>query len=581
MLRNSLIALSTPRSLGSLQKTSTLVARLSATDNAKNSTHNAKWVNNKLMGKTITRTPLEVFPEQPFPFNIIFPDTVVLKVPTAFKTLSSNGKETYKAKDAIGISRYISSKLGVVGTFSNITPIGNGIAHQEFYLSTCNIPLPVVYQFCKEVLEGKHLYEGLPIKFVRVDVTSNIPVAVRPGNSGNDSIGEYKSNGQYVGETCHSYVVREGVETKYYDKFKYMLEVGRVADGIGDNVPNILDSNQTNIKQAFLSPLFQSQGFGRVETRYFDLPSLEELTEEHLRLARQLVKQHGQATSLQDSWSTFLQPGHSQTLVVNHNIDTNQVLWSFGRWVNNQTDKVNGFSGIGEDSAIAALKHRSMGLYPVNIYYCETRDKKCAITHTGVLLPDTLHTAMLRGIDGSKVSKASVCTSRYSWEAVGLSLPFSLAYRNGKGRNLKFRGEADVPLEAPIPESLESQKTIERKAKQAEAKRAKREVEALQKAVAQVAKDKFINIPSDWRQHNHIAKLAEVAKPICTKYEFLADSKYPCWMVLVGKKWYKANAKLGRLLEAKPVLPLVVNVWDGGGTFNGSKVWEVSIKPIG
>lgn len=572
-----------PRPTGTVNKTSTLAARLT---DYNLSTSLSPWVNDKLGSvDDIATPPLVVFPEEIGAYQYIFPDTVVVKLPVQLLVKSFNGKETLQPLDPKAASNYIKDLFGVVGDYASIQriPGTESLGMQEYYISTCNIPLRTVHNICKDIKEGKYLYNGTPVELVRLDVTTNVPAAVAPSDTGLVPCWEYKNNSKFVGDCCHSYVVLPGsIETKIYDKFLYMLEVGAVAKQVGNNIPNLLNSPQDNIRLAFRSPLFQQQGFGRVETRFWQLPSLERLVEFHTSYVAILVSVHCQPTSLQDSWNCFLQPNHSQTMVINYNKATNQYTWTLARWVNKNTDKLNGVEGVGLETAEYALKQHSMGKYPVNCYYTVTdQDKKCNIVSSAVFLPDTLHTALLVSIVTNGNSKAKLVSSGYSWEDIGLDIPFSLANTNGKGRHLKVRGTPELPMEsAPIPSTLESNATLEKKAKKAEAQRVKRELVEYDKQLAKVVLDKYKTIPADFRKHYHLSELAKVAKPICTKYVFHSECRYPCWMVLVGTKWYKANTKLGRMLEKTPELPLVIEVWDSGTIFNDNKVWEVSCKTL-
>jgi len=576
-LIENLIPLSNIKDSGRIKKTDTLAARLAGGKQGIYSTHLSPWVNDKLSLEEVDTSPLVVFPNQESPYNVVFADTVVIKVPTEYTWYEIDGKITRKPADPVKLSNFVKDLFGVVGQYVSIKENElDDIADQAFYIQTCNIPLPKAWEICKAIQYGKYTFEGRLVELVRMDITSNLPCAVRPYlGEENDGIGERLANNKYVGDCCHTYMVRDDLVVKFYDKFRYMLEVGSVSEPVGDNLPNILASNQQNIKLAFRHPLFQKQGFGRVESRYFSLPdTLEEMVDEHLELIGSLISTHGQPTSLQDSWDCFLQPGHAQTLVVNDNIDTNEFVWTFARWGNYLTGKANGFSGCGENECWHAIKHRSMGQYDINVYYFRTKGGKTQLTHTGVILPDPLHKAMLQDIAEKNKSKAAVCNSGYSWEEVGLSLPFSLANKNGKGRNIKFRGEAEA-VEI-VPNTLESVASIDRREKRKEYMRAKRAKEEYEKLLEKVEKDKSLQLPK-WNKLEHISKLAKVEKAFCTRYEFAKDARFPTWLVKVGRKWYKANTALNKLLEQKPELPFLIRVWDGGKVYKGHKVWEVEI----
>jgi hypothetical protein len=566
---------------GQIKKTDTLAGRLAGGKQGIYSTHLSPWVNNKLSLAEADLRPLVVFPDQAAPYDVVFADTVVISVPTAYSSYEIDGKITRMPADAVKLSNFVKDLFGVVGQYVSIKEIDSNaeVAEQAFYLPTCNIPLPKVWEVCKKIKEGNYKFEGRPIKLVRIDLTTNVPCAVRPynGDEGNNTIGERFANNKYVGDCCHTYEVRENLTVKFYDKFRYMLEVGSVSEVVGDNLENILVSNQQNIKFAFRHPLFQKQGFGRVESRFLALPNtLEEMVDEHLKYVGQLVTTHGQPTSLQDSWDCFLQSLHTQTLVINDNKDTNEFVWTFARWGNYLTGKANGFSGVGEEECWHAIKHCSMGQYDINVYYFRTHRGKTHLTHTGVILPDPLHKAMLHLIAGRYESKAAVCNSGCSWEDVGLSLPFSLANKNGKGRNIKFRGEAEA--DAIVPNTLESVESIVRKEKRKEYMREKRVKEEYEKLLQKMVSDQYLQIP-EWYRIKHISKLSEVEKAFCTRYEYVEDARKPGWIVRVGRNWYKANKTLNKLLEQKPELPFLIRVWDGGRGYKCYKVWEVEICP--
>lgn len=554
------------------------------------STDRSKWVKPN-SESDIDISPLVVFPDQPGELAYIFPDTVVIELDTPVAVLEKDGKVIGSPKpiDPNALSPLVQSLFGVKGDYHNCSLNSDGWGVQSYRISTCNIPLAKVVETCLDIQSGKYKYLNRPIRFVRLDVTTNVPAAVEPNEQGSaylEAMGwQYKNNRHMVGDTCHTYIMSKYadgtpmVETKIYDKFRYMLEVGAVQSYLGDNLANILDSNQDNIRLAFRNPLFHSQGFGRIETRFWgNLPSLSQLVDTHLKAVELLVSEHTEPTSLQDSWDLFLQADHRQTAVVVHNLDTNEVSWTIARWVNRLTDKANGFSGMGLEAFDRAIKHRTMGCYAVDIYVLAVQNKVVTLVSTTHLLPDNLHTAMLVDVGVGKTSKASIVSNGLSWDLAGLQMPFSLANKTGKGRNLKARGEADTSvLEACEFGSVASQ---EKKLVANERKRQQRTEKALAKIALEVEKDANATAPSDWTKHNHISKLAEVAKPICTRYYYAKDLKYPTYMVKVGKKWYKGNSKLNRLLAANPTLPFAIQVWDSNTVYQNNKIWEVALKPI-
>lgn len=558
------------------------------------STDKAAWTNDKLANSEVVIEPLAVFPDLDGALRFVFPDTVVVAVTTPIQpqvefTDPETGKVTAsypKPLDPSAISKTVQDIFGEVGTVKGCYPLGESKGVQEYYISLCNLPFDKVYQICQDIEKGCYLYAGEPIKLVRLDATTNVPAAVKPSEDGSKELLEegwkYKDNRQYVGDRCHSYVIQEDVlESKIYDKLGYMLEVGKVSERLGDNYKNLLRSSEVNINMAFRSPLFQQQGFGRIETRFWRLPStLEEALASHIDCIEKLVPAHTQPTSLQDSYDTFLQPNHAQTLVIQE--VNSQVKGVFCRHINKLTEKANGWELDSYEDILHTLKYRTMGQYAVNVYWVEKLGDSLFVTRSGALLPDMLHTGSLAKISEGHKSQAKTVGKGLSWDMVGLNIPLSLDNKNGKPRNLVFQGGAETDPTAglaPIPESLDSQKTIERKAKQVESQRLKRLEQDKQKYLAQVKKDKCATAPTDWRKHLHISKLAEVAKPVCTRYYFDSSLKFPTYMVKVGKKWYKANAQLNRLLDKSPELPFAIQVWDSQTEYKGNKIWEVALKP--
>lgn len=210
---------------------------------------------------------------------------------------------------------------------------GSYLGYQVYRVSTCNTPLAKMFNILENIgrnLHGAGTFNGLPIFVFKVDITSNLPGAVVPMDTPY-SIGnmEYKSNKQYVGQCCHTYVIykdpfstigtlrvnqeespyvtkasldvdqlddveeaiRMGVqtvhplykafytawqsltktyspsslETKVYDKARFQMEVGSVEKTLGNNLHHFLVSPQENISRAVQENLLT--GMGRVETR--------------------------------------------------------------------------------------------------------------------------------------------------------------------------------------------------------------------------------------------------------------------------------------------------------------------------
>lgn len=578
-----------PKNLGTFTKSETLAIRLSPKHL---STDLSKWVKTQEAEWDIA--PLVVNPNATGELAVVFPDTVVVEVETPVHYLTKTEKDGSVSNsqpiptDPLALSRLIQGIFGVKGDYLGVRLIeGNSyLGVQQYYISTCNLPLEDVYNKCVDIANGAYTYSGKALKLVRLDLTTNYPAAVAPAKDGSKELLQkgwsYKSNSNYVGDTCHTYIVEPGVvETKIYDKFRYMLEVGAVSKPLGDNLGNIINSPQTNIQLAFHSPLFQQQGFGRVETRFWVLDSLEAMVDKHLGYAEVLVNNHCKPTPFQDSWDLFLQPNHCQTVVLVDNLDKGVITWTYTRWVNNLTEKANGFSGVGMDSLEHCLKYRTMGCYSINLYAVEVKSGVATLTQTGVVLPDNLHTGSLVAIKEGGSSQAAVVSGNYHWSDVGLAIPLSLASKNGKPRNLKARGTATVDMvEAPIPGSMESIKSLEKKAIKTEQQRLRRLAKDVEKLKEQVTKDLTSFPPSDFRKHCHISELAKVAKPFCTAVVYHTETRFPSYMVKVGKKWYKANTALARLLDKRPELPFAIQVWDSKKEFKGATIWDVAIKPI-
>lgn len=212
-------------------------------------------------------------------------------------------------------------------------PAGSYLGYQVYRVSTCNTPVSKMFSILENIGKNQHgagTFNGLPIFVFKVDITSNLPGAVVPMDTPY-SIGnmEYKSNKQYVGQCCHTYVIYsdpfhtmgtlkvnqgespyvvkasldvdqlddvekaiiEGtqavhplyeafytawqgtsksyipssLETKVYDKARFQMEVGSVEKTLGNNLHHFLVSPQENISRAVQENL--ATGMGRVETR--------------------------------------------------------------------------------------------------------------------------------------------------------------------------------------------------------------------------------------------------------------------------------------------------------------------------
>lgn len=202
---------------------------------------------------------------------------------------------------------------------------GDYWGYQVHRVSTCNYDrdsiLKAVHDIANNV-DGKGMWNGLPVYIYKVDVTSNVPGAVEPVGGHNQYAirhMEAKDNHDYVGDCCHTYVVFDGkahskenknlscipfnvskiedvrqgienaplstrysllfsrwledqgkgtstLEVKIYDKARFHMEVGAVESTIGSNLWHFLSSSQENIRLHVKDNL--DKGMGRVETRF-------------------------------------------------------------------------------------------------------------------------------------------------------------------------------------------------------------------------------------------------------------------------------------------------------------------------
>jgi hypothetical protein len=128
--------------------------------------------------------------------------------------------------------------------------------------------------------------------------------------------------------------------------------------------------------------------------------------------------------------------------------------------------------------------------------------------------------------------------------------------------------------------TIDSLATLEKKRKKLEKQRIARDKAAKAKILKQVETDKYAYAPADWKRHRHISELSNVAKPICTRFYYADDLRFPTFMCKVGRTWFKANSQLNKLLDKNPKLPFVIEVWDSGKTYNGGVIWNVELKPL-
>jgi len=591
ILRKLCLDRKAPYKPATLRDTKTLAVRLSE---KVHSTGHSEWVEDGHKGAIVVQSfpdengeaPPHVFVDTVFVRLVVPSYTTGVKDPKTGKV-----KETYHQCDPAASSNAVLSLFGTIGTYAGLAGgPDTDTSIQSYYISTCNLPVALVYRICQEIKDGQHFFNGKEIELVRVDLTTNVFCAVRPEELGVDIPGwVYKDNRQYVGECCHTYVTEygneeetengegeeKGVETKIYDKARFMLEAGKVSESVYDSLPNLLHSPQQNIREGFKNPLAHAQGFSRVETRFFTVPeSLEEAVDKHLSYIPKLIDAYGVITPLQRSYDLLLHPMHYATMVVLEDRKTGTFKWTFCRWVNHITGKGSGFSGTGEESALHCLNHRTIGGHGINLHYViRDLDNAVSVVAGAKILPDNLHRGNLIAISEGNKSKAGVVVSGYKWKDAGINIRLSLSNTNGKKRNLKTRNVGD----SEVPE-LRNEAAIEKAQAKAAKQAIKRAEKARQKVLDAVETNKYKNPPSDWRAIEHISKLAAIAKPICTRYAPDESDSHNDYVVLVGKKWFRANTKLDRLLDAKPAPPFTIKVWDSGSEFDGNKIWGVELS---
>ena len=168
------------RDLGTLSNSETLAVRLSP---AHTSTALSKWVRPEQQQQSeYTFEPVAVFPELDGVDSIIFPDTVVVRVATRTMSYQVHDVVTTKPVDASALSPFVQSIFGVIGDYAGITAIEDreGWGWQEYYISTCNLQASKGWAICRDIQAGKHIFQGEPLRFVRIDLTSNVPGAIAP-----------------------------------------------------------------------------------------------------------------------------------------------------------------------------------------------------------------------------------------------------------------------------------------------------------------------------------------------------------------------------------------------------------------
>lgn len=105
--------------------------------------------------------------------------------------------------------------------------------------------------------------------------------------------------------------------------------------------------------------------------------------------------------------------------------------------------------------------------------------------------------------------------------------------------------------------------------------------EEYQQIIAQVEANKD-EVCKSWRHLQKISIVALYKHPICTRYYFDEESKFPTFVLKIGNAWIKANKKLNELLaDIQPEPPFYVRVKDSGRTTEeGYKIYDVTLEPI-
>lgn len=102
-----------------------------------------------------------------------------------------------------------------------------------------------------------------------------------------------------------------------------------------------------------------------------------------------------------------------------------------------------------------------------------------------------------------------------------------------------------------------------------------------QQIIAQVEADKD-KVCKFWKHLQKISIVALYKQPICTRYYFDEESKFPTFVLKIGNAWIKANKKLNELLaDIRPEPPFYVRVTDSGReTPEGHKIYDVTLEPV-
>lgn len=452
-------------------------------------------------------------------------------------------------------------------------------AIQSFVFATCNADPYAIWGLVERIQRGEVFIQTsfgpVEVRFKRLDHTCNVAGAVAPSPDGDMELEdlrgwEYKDNGRYVGDCCHTYIIRidnEGkalLEVKIYDKLRYMLEKSSIRSVVGNSLPYILSSPQTNIAAAFRNKDVQSKGFGRVEARWFGkVPELAQALEELEGMATALVRAHCVETPMHQSVELFLPSWktHQQTVLA---VARGGGNWDIAlvRWANRLTESGCGevYENVPEDRLLHLLRYQTIGEQSVALHighYVQTEEDgpfdQIGILRSGVLQPDPVAKGQLHYIlphDKSRIQRAN---TRLDWLDLGISLPLLCGPTNGRPRRLSISQEKAVLPDTTLSVGAlaTSVKRAQAKVKNTQSKRDKRAAESQAKWAAKVEADREA-IPTSRTRFYTMGDLAQVSKTPVTRIYREKGQSY----LLVGKKWYKADARLeARLEEKDPQVP--------------------------
>jgi len=311
--------------------------------------------------------------------------------------------------------------------------------YQLYRFAAGKIPIGDMAQLLQRnasVLRGDRgalgIYRELPIFFSRLDITTNLPGAVKPYSRSLESFGlGVKNNKHYVGNTCHTYyplvdsepdktsycmplghsfavsakrkqdftraIIEDAepkadpfvmallricnmemspsdkaIETKIYDKLRYMLSVGEVSKVFtGFNLSNLAHSPRPEIRNMLHD--FKDLGSSRVETRYrlgSMLLGWRGMVDLHIEYCQLLSIANGKIYPLQKSLDSLLTTVRACTLLVIETATSSvENVYLCSQWVDRQTGKIQGLEkGLDEHRAnnwAANMSNRSVPLHIV------------------------------------------------------------------------------------------------------------------------------------------------------------------------------------------------------------------------